>query len=328
MSGQKFTFILFVAILAFADAAHHEQDNDEGNIYFRTFKRVGRFVFRRMKTGGKKQDLGQTNGFQLELRHLKQKDGSGKDTGEPITTFANHTFSLSSFNRKAEIQGVKAADIKATTNLKKYHAKLSVRIIIFREEGNVTFGNESYGVQMGTIKLFIKVENFTFCDGRTNRSMCRANIRGEFLEIGIRVRNRKGEAGRQETEDERNKREGGKKQRLRCFKQRGKNKCPRIFLFGKDEVGVASQCETDNGTFISQAAGFPKLSGNGNNQMLLFRGPRFNRTITFDPVMELAEDDDGGGDENGGENGDNENHASTMYINVFLFVAVLGTLFL
>ena len=52
--------------------------------------------------------------------------------------------------------GVKAADIKATTNLK-YHAKLSVRIIIFKEEGNVTFGNESYGVQMGTIKLFIKV---------------------------------------------------------------------------------------------------------------------------------------------------------------------------
>ena len=68
----------------------------------------------------------------------------------------------------------------------------------------------------------------------------------------------------------------------------------------------------------------------GNQQMLLFRGPRFNRTITFDPVMELAEDDDDddGGDGNGGGNGDNENHASTVYINVFLFVAVLGTLFL
>ena len=62
--------------------------------------------------------------------------------------------------------------------------------------------------------------------------------------------------------------------------------------------------------------------------MLLFRGPRFNRTITFDPVMELAEDDDDGEDGNGGENGDNENHASTMYISVFLFVAVLGTMFL
>lgn len=53
--------------------------------------------------------------------------------------------------------GVDAAYIKATTNLTKYHAKLSVRIIIFKEDGNVTFGNESYGVQMGTIKLFIKV---------------------------------------------------------------------------------------------------------------------------------------------------------------------------
>ena len=79
------------------------------------------------------------------------------------------------------------------------------------------------------------------------------------------------------------------------------------------------QCETDGGTFRSQAAGFPKLFGQGNQQMLLFRGPRFNRTITFDPVMELSEDDDGNGD---------ENHASTTYINVFMFIAVLGTLFL
>lgn len=53
--------------------------------------------------------------------------------------------------------GVDAAVIKATTNLKGYNAKLSVRIIIFKDEGNVTFGNESYGVQTGTIKLFIKV---------------------------------------------------------------------------------------------------------------------------------------------------------------------------
>ena len=45
------------------------------------------------------------NGFQLELRYLRQKDGSGTDTGEPINTFENHTFSLSSFNRNAEIKG-------------------------------------------------------------------------------------------------------------------------------------------------------------------------------------------------------------------------------
>ena len=53
--------------------------------------------------------------------------------------------------------GTKAAYLKATTILKKYHAKLSVEVIIFKEEGNVTFGNESYGIQKGSIKLFIKV---------------------------------------------------------------------------------------------------------------------------------------------------------------------------
>lgn len=95
------------------------------------------------------------------------------------------------------------------------------------------------------------------------------------------------------------------------------------------------QCKTD-GTFRSQVEGYPKLFEQGNQQMLLFRGPRFNRTITFDPVMELTEDDDGDGNGNGdgdgdgdGDgNGDNENHASTMCINVFMFVAVLGTMFL
>lgn len=91
------------------------------------------------------------------------------------------------------------------------------------------------------VSLLFQVENFTFCDGRSNRYKCKENITGEFLEIGIKVQNRKNEAGRQETEAERNKREDDKKQRLRCFKQRGQNKCPRIFLFGKDEVGVASQ---------------------------------------------------------------------------------------
>ena len=78
--------------------------------------------------------------------------------------------------------------------------------------------------------------------------MCKKNIKGEFLEIGIKVRNGKGERGKEETDENKNKRQGpfrpsgDKKQpRIRCFKQRGKNRCPRILLFGNDEVGVASQ---------------------------------------------------------------------------------------
>lgn len=96
--------LFFNSSAAFADAAHHEEEHEEGNVYFRFFKRKGKVALRRRRTGGKKQDLGQ-NGFQLELHHLKQKDGRGRDTGEMINTFTDHTFSLSSFNRRAKVDG-------------------------------------------------------------------------------------------------------------------------------------------------------------------------------------------------------------------------------
>lgn len=41
--------------------------------------------------------------------------------------------------------------------LKDHNASISLRIFIFREEGNLTFGDESFAVQKGTIKFFIKV---------------------------------------------------------------------------------------------------------------------------------------------------------------------------
>ena len=41
--------------------------------------------------------------------------------------------------------------------LKYLHANLSLQLFVFKEEGNITFGNESYGVQNGSIKMFIKV---------------------------------------------------------------------------------------------------------------------------------------------------------------------------
>ena len=72
--------------------------------------------------------------------------------------------------------GITAASLKATTILKKLDAKLSVEVIIFKEEGNVTFGNESYGVQKGSIKLFIKVRIQLCLSVHVNSCPCIINI--------------------------------------------------------------------------------------------------------------------------------------------------------
>ena len=82
------------------------------------------------------------------------------------------------------------------------------------------------------------------------------------------------------------------------------------------------QAEVD-GAFKTMPSGYPKLMEQGENQRFIFKGPRFNNSIVFDPVMDIEEDDD---DDDGGD-GDKD-LASSIHLNVFLFVAVLAALFM
>ena len=85
------------------------------------------------------------------------------------------------------------------------------------------------------------------------------------------------------------------------------------------------QTEVD-GEFKSMPPGFPKLMEQGVVQRFIFRGPRFNRTIVFDPVVELEVDDDEG-DGDGDGDGDKD-RASSIHLNALLFVAVLVAIFM
>lgn len=66
---------------------------------------------------------------------------------------------------------------------------------------------------------------------------------------------------------------------------------------------------------------YPKLEEQGGKQRFVFRGPRFNRSVFFDPVVELNEDADEDGDGDG-------SLASSIELNVFLFVAMLAAIFM
>ena len=69
-------------------------------------------------------------------------------------------------------------------------------------------------------------------------------------------------------------------------------------------------------------AGFPKFETRGNKHVLIFRAPRFNSSIVFDPVTtlgdELSEDDD---DDEG------KDLASSIQLNIFMFLATLASAF-
>ena len=63
---------------------------------------------------------------------------------------------------------------------------------------------------------------------------------GEFLEVAIVIKSKKGEKGNEESEEDKKKRSkhgpDGKKKLFVCLK-----KCPRIFYFGGDEAVVANE---------------------------------------------------------------------------------------
>ena len=95
----------------------------------------------------------------------------------------------------------------------------------------------------------IQVKGFPFCDGRRNDSLCKKSETGEYFEAAIVIKTRKGEKGKIESDEDKKKREGPpqgneKKFGLRCLK--GK-KCPEIYRFGNNDVGVATKvCHKSN----------------------------------------------------------------------------------
>ncbi|XP_068752087.1 skeletal aspartic acid-rich protein 1-like isoform X2 [Montipora capricornis] len=334
MFFQRFLIAAFVAFIAFATVEGEEREMGEGNIGFTFNEANGKFIFLKRIPDGKKRDFVKA-GFHLELYSLKQFDASENAVGTSINSFASQRFQVLSFNRTASFQGISAASLVATTILKHLDANLTLQLLVFKEEGNITFGNESYGVQNGSIKIFVKVENFTFCDGqRDNQLKCKQNEVGEFLELAVRVKNKNGAPGQEESEEEKKKRggpfkpgelKGKNKTQIRCFK------CPKIYRFGDDEVGTARQCKIDD-KFVSLAPGFPKFVQRGTNQLFFFRAPKFNMTVTFDPVVELAEEEGGDGNDIGGgndnsDNGSQNGQASIINMNSIMFVAIIGTFF-
>ena len=109
---------------------------------------------------GKKKDYGKAKyakAFTIEVDYVKQVDGNDKSVGKSVNSFAKQNFTLSSLNRSASLQGIKAVHLNLKAYLKEPKAWLSVSAYILCEKGNFTFGNETFGVQNGTLKIFLKV---------------------------------------------------------------------------------------------------------------------------------------------------------------------------
>lgn len=95
--------------------------------------------------------------FTLEVDYVIQKDKDINKVGKDVNNLASQVFSFSALDEDAVYQNIPAVNLNLDSYLTAAEATLKLEIYIFKEAGNVTFGNETFEVQNGTLKLLIKV---------------------------------------------------------------------------------------------------------------------------------------------------------------------------
>ncbi|KAM7436842.1 hypothetical protein ABFA07_013421 [Porites harrisoni] len=334
------TVLLTVLLSLVAFNASADREVGEGGLRVKILGRSGKIRIAR-DAGGRSRNLSRDDGaFVVEVDHVKQKNALGSDVGKNVETLANQDFSID-VNKSANYQGVSAAHINLKSYLDAPKAHLIVDIYIFRATGNVTFGNETTEVQNGTMKFFVEIKNYTFCDGQAIPSICRANEVGKYLEVAIVVKGKKGETPEAENEADRKNREdrrptGKRPKGMRC--PLTEDRCPKTYRIGNDTIGLSKECKND-GENVKMPEGYPRFVRQGSKNRFIFRCNKFNRTVIFDPYVEVSEGDDT--DDSPMPPTDSSpmpptdsspmvptENATSIHVNVFMFITLLATCFM
>lgn len=329
MDVRTVLLTVLLSLVAFNTSANREVG--EGGLRVNILGRSGKIRIAR-EARGRRRDLSRDDGvFVVEVDHVKQKNEQGGDVGKKVETLANQDFSID-VNKSANYQGVSAAHINLKSYLAAPKADLIVDIYIFRETGNVTFGNETTEVQNGTMKFFVEIKNYTFCDGHAIPSICKANETGKYLEVAIVVKGKKEETSEEENEADRKNREdrlptGKRPKGMRCPL---KDKCPKTYRIGNDTIGLSKECKND-GENVKMPMGYPRFVRQGSKNRFIFRCNKFNRTVIFDPYVEVSEGDDT--DDSPMPPTDSSpmvptEKATSIHVNVFMFITLLATFFM
>ena len=94
------------------------------------------------------------------LDSIEEKDADGNDVGlleKHSVDFDSVDFTFSQVNKDSSFQGVRAINVNMSTDLDDPKSHLDIMLYLFREDGTVTFGSETFAVQAGTVKFNIKV---------------------------------------------------------------------------------------------------------------------------------------------------------------------------
>lgn len=127
-----------------------------GGICLKILRKSGKIALLRCPhKGGKKPDF--TKAFTIEVGHVKQIDEDGKPVGKPMNSLESQYFSFTPLNKNDNFDGIKAASVELEAYLKDTNGTLRLKAYTFCNAGNSSFGNDTFAVQNGSLKVLIEV---------------------------------------------------------------------------------------------------------------------------------------------------------------------------
>ena len=162
-----------------------DSDASVDNIHVKVLGRSGK-----IQLGNQPNPSSDPNRITIEFSELKEKlaDGSDiKDNKHKFNNFAKTDFEFTPPVDAIFMNSTQVRTFTFNSTLNDDGATLETVIYIFKEDGNITLGDESTLVQKGNMKFSTTIKNWGFC-GQSGVASCTQTQVGEFLDFGIIIK--------------------------------------------------------------------------------------------------------------------------------------------
>lgn len=238
----------------------------------------------------------------FELDSIEEKDSDGNDVGSTeghsVESFEDRPFSLSSVDRNSNALGVAAINVNLSTKLEDSNADVDIMLYLFREDGTISFGNETFDVQAGTVKFNIKISNWDFCDGSAQD--CSEGKAGEYLDVNIKFKSK--DTPIEVTDEERKSQNkpavckdkdtpdtdsdpDDSSDNANDGDDDDDDDCPHIYNMGGDSEMLLNRGVMNGDTYAAMPFGFPKVEIEDGEKKIKFRVPKFDDNVIIDPSV-------------------------------------------
>lgn len=215
---------------------------------------------------------------------IQEVESNGDDTVHGFNSFASQDFEFSD-EYNLVYEGIAAVAVNFSAQLMDDTSNFTCQLIMFVEDGEYTYGSETYSVTAGTFKFGYDFTYWPFCTiGGTGETECThggQEQEGAYLDLTISLKNDGDDAVEDGTTVE---------------------YPDSAYLYQPNTY------ELTGGVYETMPEGYPMIELQGSKTILTYRFARFNQGLYYDPVLswDAMQGDD-----------DDDNSATTQ--NVFSF---------